>query len=178
MNPNCTRELKEYPIKSYIKSAGIKKYKLAIGIRADEMDRLGKYWYPLAEWNITKPHVNFFWAKQPFRLNLKTYEGNCVWCWKKSLRKHLTLLNERPEFYEFPKEMETKYENYDPRNSGATPMRFFRNYLSIEDLVGMAKNFKDFAKDESKNYNYQASIWDNYDLDVSNGCTESCEPFK
>lgn len=43
-NMTCTRELKERPITSYARSIGWKNndYKTAIGIRADEIDRISK----------------------------------------------------------------------------------------------------------------------------------------
>ena len=79
-NRFSTRELKERPIHSYMKSIGLKKYSYPtfIGIRVDEFDRMAKdknqnnFKYPLVSWKpMTKKHINFFWNLQPFRLNLK-----------------------------------------------------------------------------------------------------------
>ena len=39
---HCNREMKLNPIKSYMKSLGLKDYKTAIGIRVDEFDRMNK----------------------------------------------------------------------------------------------------------------------------------------
>ena len=117
--PHCTRELKERPIHSYVRNElGWTKgsYATAIGIREDEMDRMSaransEGWvYPLVGLRpMTKPLVNSFWQSQPERLNLKGYQGNCKWCWKKTLRKHYTLVAEDASTYDFPKRMERLY---------------------------------------------------------------------
>ena len=92
--PFCTRDLKLNPIKSYLRSIGWKKYWTAIGIRADEFDRINpnrlkeRLYYPLvSDIQMTKPMINFWWNQQSFRLNLKGYQGNCKWCYKKSTNK-------------------------------------------------------------------------------------------
>ena len=184
-NMICTRELKERPITSYARSIGWKKsdYITAIGIRGDEIDRISKnriknrFFYPLIELtHSTKPIINKFWDGMPFRLELKGYEGNCKWCWKKSDRKLATLAIERPEYFEFPKLMEAKYYNHVPsrdRNKLDLPIRFFRNNKTVSDLFELAKqpNFKR-AKDDTKNITIQTVL----DLEVE--CIGSCEPFQ
>lgn len=186
-NQYCTRDLKQYPMEHYLKVNGITKYHTAIGIRADEIDRLGKYYYPLVPLGITKKHINKFWSEMPFRLELKGYQGNCKWCYKKALRKHLTLINEFPKYYDFPKLMESKYENFVNEHRLAKlkkdgksielPIRFFRKNLSVSDLVELAKDFTDYVHDDSRDTNYQTSLINGFELDVSNGCVESCEIY-
>lgn len=141
--PFCTRDLKLNPIKSYLRSIGWKKYWTAIGIRADEFDRINsnrlkeRLYYPLvSDIQMTKPMVNFWWNQQPFRLNLKGYQGNCKWCYKKSTNKLLTICVENPEYFDFPKKMEEKYENHVPnsRKNYPVPIRFFRANKSVNDL--------------------------------------------
>lgn len=184
--PFCSRDLKEKPIHHYLKTKGIKKYHTAIGIRADEIDRVKSKFYPLVSLNITKPKINKFFTNHPFRLELKGYQGNCKWCWKKSLRKHLTLLNENPEYYNFPNKMEEKYSMIVPKEKQEyrkkhrkeplkPPFYFFRNNLSVKALIEMAENFTNFAHDDSLQTYYQTSVFGDYELDVSNGCDESCE---
>ena len=184
-NMICTRELKERPITKYARSIGWNKsdYVTAIGIRSDEIDRVSKnriknrLFYPLIELtHTTKPIINKFWSEMPFRLNLKGYEGNCKWCWKKSDRKLATLAIERPEYFEFPKQMENKYFNHVPRRDKAKldlPMRFFRNNKTVNDIFELAKNpnFKK-AKDDTQNNTVQTI------LDLEFECIGSCEPFK
>lgn len=114
--PHCTRELKQRPIKAFLRDLGID-YEMAIGIRADERHRINydnKLWadliYPLADLvPVSSQMVIDWWKKQPFDLELKTYEGNCDLCWKKSRRKRLTLLVERPELAQWWNKMELKY---------------------------------------------------------------------
>ena len=116
--PHCTRDLKLAPINSYMRSIGWKRgsYDTAIGIRADEIDRISekaeenRIIYPLIKRRPTgKPGVNTYWRAQPFRLGISGYRGNCKWCWKKSDRKHYTLMAETPEVFDFPLRMELLY---------------------------------------------------------------------
>lgn len=186
-NLYCTRDLKERPMQHYLKSIGVNEYHTAIGIRADEIDRIGKHYYPLVPLGITKQHINFFWNKMPFRLQLNGYQGNCKWCYKKSLRKHLTLLNQNPEYYDFPNRMEVMYGDFvNPNRLGLLkkqgkelnlPIHFFRDNLSANEMMVMAVGFTDFAKDDSLDINFQTSLIDGLELDTTNGCVESCEIF-
>ena len=57
------------------------------------------------------------------------------------------------------------------------PICFFRNNLSVDDLVEMAKDFTDYANDDTKDTNYQISLINGFELDVSNGCVEGCEIY-
>lgn len=188
---HCSRELKQYAIRAYARSIGWKfsEYQTAVGIRADEIDRISEarekenLWYPLIKADITKPFINRFWRDQSFRLELKGYEGNCKVCFKKSLRKLLTIAVENPGAFDNVRKWESKYENFIPEtkkhNDKITiPQRFFRDNLSVNDIIKLsAQPFKK-AKDDSVNFNetIQMGLFD-YDLDVSNGCVESCEVF-
>jgi hypothetical protein len=124
-NPACSRELKKQTIRAYARDLGLKRkdYDVAIGIRIDEVDRMDENFkeerllYPLITMQkMTKPKINFYWSLQPFRLNLKGYEGNCKVCYKKSLRKLLTIAKETPEKFEWTVKMEEKYENFIPES--------------------------------------------------------------
>lgn len=178
--PHCTRELKLSPMISYLRSIGWEtgSYDTAIGIRADEIDRIAasarekRLIYPLiSDVEMTKPRINAWWQRQSFRLQLKGYEGNCKWCWKKSLRKHLTLLNEHPEWYDFPERMEREH-GLSGHNVDGTPRVFFRQGMDTLALREIAKGggFTP-ASDDAQEYEDQLSL----DLDASNGCSESCE---
>jgi len=178
----CTRELKSYAIKSYAKQIGFKNYKTAIGIRADEIDRINPnhekkgFIYPLVSLGTTKSNINEFWINNDFDLQLKGYEGNCDLCFKKSLRKLLTLVVERPEKIEWWKKIENKYGTYFPptRKMNKGTANFFRNNLSTHDLLLLSEKPFELAKDDSKYVETQLSL---FDLDISNGCVESCEVF-
>jgi hypothetical protein len=195
-SPHCTRELKSYPIKSLARSMGWTKYKTAIGIRTDEADRInesGDFIYPLLSKSMnpmSKEDVNIFWDKMPFKLGLKGYEGNCNKCWKKSLRKLMTIEKEeringnRDNWWD---EMETKYGNYVPESrihndKIILPLHFYRGNFSSKDIEEASLQDFIMAKDDSKisnqlKFDWSAPIEHKLFIDESNGCSESCEVF-
>lgn len=185
---HCTRSLKQHPMQSYLRSIGWKagSYDTAIGIRADEFDRCSatakqqRLIYPLAtRWPMTKPEINAFWMQKPFRLGLKGYEGNCQWCWKKSFRKHMTLLTEKPDIYDFPERMERENSTVGPefkkeRREGYK-RQFFRGNRTVADLRDMTTaalldGTFSAAKDDAE--------WTDPLLDqAAGGCGEQCDVF-
>lgn len=191
--PHCTRELKLAPIKSYMKSIGWDNYITALGIRSDEPLRLDwdkkqkrNLLYFAELFRVTKSDVNLFWSKQSFDLNLKSYEGNCDLCFKKGLRKLMTILKHNPELGKWWQEMENKYENFTPetrikkmKERGLelkTPYRFYRDNMTIQDIIDESKFEFDESIDESKLINnYRQMVMFDAFLDSNNGCTESCE---
>lgn len=189
-NPVCTRELKTRALRAYCRAIGWKNYFTAIGIRVDEFDRISptaekdKYIYPLIS-NIptTRNQVNKFWSEQSFNLELKSYEGNCDLCFKKSVRKLMTIVDENPNVSEWWRSMEEKYDQFIPEGRRHNPLiklpiRFFRENRSVDDLIKLSKNDFEHAKDESIYYpEYVQGDLFGILLDVSNGCTESCEVF-
>jgi 3'-phosphoadenosine 5'-phosphosulfate sulfotransferase (PAPS reductase)/FAD synthetase len=185
--PHCSRELKKAPIRSYARSIGWKNYKTALGIRSDEPKRLD--WVRAKKENIlyfaqlmkvTKNDVNIFWSKQSFDLNLKSYEGNCDLCYKKALRKLMTIAKNNPELVEWWKEMEEKYKNFTPQSrieNAKPPYYFYRHNMSIYDILEESKLPFTEALDESKTINpVQLSFFDEF-YDSNGGCVESCEAF-
>ena len=190
-NPWCTRDLKLYAIQSYLKrELGWKKndYWTAVGIRVDEIDRVNskykeeKIYYPLvSDQPMSKPKINFWWKNQPFRLQLKGYEGNCMWCFKKSFNKLMTIAKEKPHYFDFPKKMEKEFENYIPKSRSHNPniklpIRFFRSNWSVQDIFDNSKKPFSKPKDDSEVYTWQTNLFDD-DLETNNGCQESCEVF-
>ena len=183
--PQCTREMKAIPIRKYAKSIGWKKYETALGIRSDEPSRLSwakkhkeKLLYFAELFHVTKSDVNLFWSKQSFDLEITSYQGNCDLCYKKGLRKLMTIAKENPELADWWREMEQKYGDFDPRNTGEAPFRFFRDNMTIDEIIEESKFPFELAVDTSKDIdNYrQMAMWDEF-LDSNNGCTESCEVF-
>lgn len=171
-SPHCTREMKRYPIMSYIKSLGLKRgdYHMAIGIRADEADRMSPkadydgIIYPLVKDNVKKIDVLKWWAIQPFDLEIPEHMGNCVWCWKKSFKKLVTVMNEMPEAFDFPRKMERDYAQCGAvANKLQKDLRFFRGWRSVDDIEQMLKSGHEIFKDP----------W----FEKANGCSESCEVF-
>jgi hypothetical protein len=182
----CTSRLKEEVMDSYRhRELGWKKgtYKTAIGIRADEIDRMSStaeeknLIYPLVKMGHTKQSVNAIVKSWPFDLQISgDHYGNCVWCWKKSLRKLLTVAKETPEMFDFPDRMEKTYGLGKNKNRPDIERdSMFRGYRSAEDIVRMAQTeeFEPYADDR------QLTLFDQigYDelLDIGSACGESCE---
>jgi len=102
----CSGIMKKEIIQQYMKDKGYKKWTTAIGIRADEPDRVREYWYPLYEIGVTKQIVDLFWERQSFNLMLKPHQGNCDLCHLKSMSKRKKILQENPKIAEWWIKME------------------------------------------------------------------------
>lgn len=176
--PHCTRELKENPIHSYIKSIGWKRgeYFTAIGIRADEPRRIKRNKtvqnkvYPLVDWfESDKQDVMDFWSEQDFDLQLQDYQGNCKWCYKKSNKKLFQIMDDDITIFDFPKLMEDRYgkigKNKIRGEESSKPRVFFREYRSTKNLIDVFKN---------TNFKQMSFKFDDYEQE---GCAESCEAF-
>lgn len=163
--PHCNRELKLNPMKSYIASIGWSHVHAAVGIREDEPKRLrpgaekDRIVYPFAHWwPQDKQDVLTWWEDQPFDLGIQEREGNCKWCWKKTLTKHAANIASNPEWYDFPRRMEALHGMTNRQNNQV----FFRGALSTDDL------FKAVAGADPRAIPNE---------EESGGCTESCEAF-
>lgn len=145
---NCTRELKQRPKEQFLKEFfPFHEIVTVVGIRADEAHRKSinafrdKVIYPLCdEFPVTSEIIRNWWSRQSFDLKLKDYEGNCDLCFKKSLKKRLTIIKENPEKAQWWLEMEQKY------SSEEIPRFDLRTNKSIQELVEMAS--KPFTKAE------------------------------
>lgn len=143
--PHCTRELKQQPMITYMRSIGYDDWVTAVGIRFDEQhrrasasQRLINPIYPLIDdIKATEGFIRHWWKQQEFDLQIKDYEGNCDLCWKKSKRKRLTLLSEDPDVGQWWREMEDNYGDgqyiFDQRDG-----------LSISKQISLSK--KPFTK--------------------------------
>lgn len=176
ISPQCTARLKTDPMHYYIKSVlnWGKNYETAIGIREDEKRRVSKnatenkIVYPLIDWFPSdKIDVNSFWEEMPFTLEIKEHQGNCVWCWKKSIKKHFMLLNENPEWFDFPDKMEQLYSHVRLDGDGQ-PQYFFRGKKSTQMLK---KEWSIVKIQNAKQYSL-------FDDDENSGCSESCELYE
>ena len=177
----CNSRLKTEPMDDYRKSLGWKKgtYSTAVGIRADEMDRVSNngmtkhgLFYPCVDAGVTKDDVRHWWATQPFNLNIPEHWGNCKTCWKKSHRKLLTIARSNPEFFDFFDRMEREYPLAGgKRRDGESPRPrvFFRKDRSTQDILREAAegNFTPFEDDKFIPFDDE--------LDVGGSCGESCE---
>jgi len=145
---NCTRELKVTPINKFIKSLGYDEVITAMGIRFDERHRESNnavkdnIIYPLIyDLKVDSKFIRDWWDRQYFDLGLKDYEGNCDLCFKKSLKKKLTIIKERPNVSDWWQQMENNY------STEVVPRFDLRTNLTIEQLVKMAEQPFTQAKD-------------------------------
>lgn len=105
----CTSHLKIRPIAKFARSLGFERWASVIGLRYDEgwrvlkaldRDAAGKERWttsmPMAKAKHTKADVMAFWARQPFGLALRSYEGNCDLCFLKARAKLMTIMREQP----------------------------------------------------------------------------------
>jgi hypothetical protein len=155
-------------MQSWLNSIGWGDALVAVGIRNDEPKRFlkdytkGRIVHPMVQWFPTaKWQINDFWEDQPFQLGLEEHQGNCTWCWKKSLAKHVMIANETPEVYEFPRRMEQLY-GLNGHNINGNKRVFFRGNTSTDRLIQIAQ---------------QSVASPLFDRDEDAGCSESCEAF-
>jgi 3'-phosphoadenosine 5'-phosphosulfate sulfotransferase (PAPS reductase)/FAD synthetase len=94
INKWCNRDMKIKPLKKFADDFfGVDNYSIAVGIRSDEMDRVKKDYkinntfYPLLDMGVSSKDRNLFWAKQPIKISIPAYKGNCDLCFAKSHRK-------------------------------------------------------------------------------------------
>ncbi len=105
----CTSDLKVRVMADFCKSLGWETWTNVIGLRYDEGHRVLKAlarndderqrWQsimPLSKAKATNRDVTAFWARQPFDLQLKSYEGNCDLCFLKGRTKLQALMRENP----------------------------------------------------------------------------------
>jgi hypothetical protein len=168
---NCTRELKQTPMNKYIKSLGYNEVLTAIGIRYDERHRKSNtakeqnIIYPLCDdIKVDSNFIRSWWDKQCFDLELKDYEGNCDLCFKKSLRKRLTIIKENPSSAKWWLDMEKKYgtEQY--------PRFDLRTNKTIDEIIDLSKKPFRTVEDKHEISKKQTSLFDNLDMDRETDC--------
>jgi 3'-phosphoadenosine 5'-phosphosulfate sulfotransferase (PAPS reductase)/FAD synthetase len=183
INKWCNRDMKINPLKKFADDVfGVDNYSIAVGLRADEFDRIKKDYktnntfYPLMERNITTRERNKFWANQPIQIKIPAFKGNCDMCFEKSNRKLMTTIVEEPDKAIWWDEMEEKYStiaidekpayNSYAENGG---MNFYRDNLSIQDLIELSKRPFRKATDEY--------IYENDLFDIEDECGSGCQVF-
>lgn len=167
---NCTRELKLAPINKYIKTLGFNEVVTALGIRYDERHRKSNtaeeqnIIYPLCDdLKVDSKFIRDWWSRQCFDLKLKDYEGNCDLCFKKSVRKRLTLIKEDPKIADWWLEMENKY------GDDKVPRFDLRTNKSVEDLIKESKQPFRTIQDLYELSKTQTGLFDE-DLDIETDC--------
>lgn len=173
--PHCTRELKLSPMRSYLKSLGLKhqEIKTAIGIRIDEKRRVSKQAevnniiYPLIDlFPSDKQDVLDWWEDQEFDLGIEEWDGNCKGCFKKSFKKIFKQLDSDTNILEFHKRMESTYPQVGNSNANSPNRVFFRGNTSAETLHQMYLDDRKTGATEVVVGMYE-----------DGGCSESCEVY-
>jgi hypothetical protein len=162
MASNCTRELKQRPIDAYLRdNFNGRDIIRVVGIRFDEAHRKSLnaenegIIYPLCdEIRVDSRFIRSWWEKQPFDLKLKDYEGNCDLCFKKSLKKRLTIIKENPGVADWWNKMEQKYSNEQ------IPRFDLRTNKSVSEQIKMAKKPFTKAEDLHELSKQQCSLFD------------------
>jgi len=185
--PFCTQYLKTYVINAYKHDCGYgRQHKTAIGIRADEFDRMnhaqlesGSVIYPLISMkHTTKSDVLLFFMDNHFDLDIDERFGNCVTCFKKSDRHLMTIAKHNPGAFNFNRDMEERYGLIKDASGGVCkdgdPYRFFRGNKSADDIIAMSKS--PFIEFDPKITECQLSL-DIDPLDEVGDCGGRCEAF-
>jgi hypothetical protein len=190
---HCTRELKENPILSYMKSLGERvghtvkgelvkaTYETWIGIRADETKRLngnrsGKQEkvFPLADFHpfnnetdlrTFKWEVLDFWEDMPFDLELPEHLGNCIDCHKKSFKKLKMVYDYMGEkVFHFTAFLDNQYSKTKAQ--------------VLDGKIIERKRFRGYRNTKELIVMFKEVEIDTKDRsEESGGCGESCEPF-
>lgn len=184
INKWCNRDMKLEPMRKYADSVfGINNYSVAVGIRADEIDRVrvdykeNNVFYPLIDNRIDKKYRNKFWDKQPIKIKIPAFKGNCDLCFEKSNRKLMTILLEDPKHGEWWQNMIDKYGKEEKLKGNAyndlmitnDGMTFYRKFKTINDLIEMSK--KPFLK-ATDEYIYENDLFD-----LEGDCGLGCQVF-
>jgi len=167
---NCTRELKQNTIHKFVKSLGYKEVTTAIGIRFDERHRMSNFAeqqniiYPLiTDFPADEKFIRDWWDSQTFDLKLKDYEGNCDLCFKKSLRKRLTIIKENPNVANWWLKKEQRF------GSENIPRFDLRTNKSIEELIELAKQPFQTVQDIHELSKKQCNLFDEQ-MDYETAC--------
>ena len=157
----CTVELKILTSQRHLKSLGWDGWNNAIGIRADEPQRVIRVRQnnrhhnemplcPLADAGVTIADVMAFWNKQPFDLNLNQHEGNCDLCFLKGMNKTKQIMKDRPDLAKWwiEAEAEAEAERIGVRNPSVALFRKDRpRYSKLLELSQLPTLFDDSEQD-------------------------------
>lgn len=172
--PFCSDQLKRRAIESYLSSIGITNFHKAIGLRADEIDRVNpeykklKIIYPFVVlFPRFRDNIMHWWSRQSFDLCVPEDLGNCDACWKKDLQRLVRIAKNHRTVMDWWQLITDKYGSVDPRNSGLEPpFNFYRGNLSPKDIIEMCNTSIE-----------QLMAFEEGLPKLKNGCGESCEVY-
>jgi len=181
---HCTRELKNRPIRKYAVERLGYHYRLALGIRHDEMKKRLKVRedaiYPLATiGKFSKEEILEWWSKQPFDLEIPEHLGNCKACFKKSDKKLQMVAKDMPEALDEIKELEDKFK-YLKSKDETEPRKMFRHFRTAYEIKHNLKFPKiNFMKAHPQNWKYKIDVSKKINLEhiptvFTDECAEEC----
>lgn len=118
-------------------------YQTSVGIRADEKHRINRDTatrenniYPLVDIiQVNKKFILDFWGRQPFDLEIDEDFGNCVLCFKKSIKQLVRQVQKQPRVLDWYEEMEAKFGGV---KAPLEPRKWFREHTSAKELRQLA----------------------------------------
>lgn len=167
----CTDRMKLVPFTKYCNEKyGRSNYETWLGIRADEPKRLSekkgiKYLAEISDFD--KQDILVWWSEMPFDLDLDEWNGNCVFCPKKSNLKIAAAQRDNADMYhEFLTMLYSDSVRHDEKTGHWSQM--YRGKKSLEQVVAMLDSS---TGDEIKSRIRGGKMQE------SGSCSESCEVF-
>jgi hypothetical protein len=168
--PYCSERMKKDVFNAYCKDHfGKGQFVTWLGMRSDEPTRTKpkegiRYLADLID--IEKADVIRWWKKQPFDLELDEFEGNCLFCVKKSTQKIAAVIRTNPNFYlmwkYYIKSAQVRIkEGYDKNI-------MYRGHMSLNGISTMYEGYSDEE--------IISRLISSRREDVGS-CSESCEAF-
>jgi 3'-phosphoadenosine 5'-phosphosulfate sulfotransferase (PAPS reductase)/FAD synthetase len=169
----CTSALKINTMDAFMRAQGYARWNNAVGLRWDEMHRVFKQLarnetgnnrytavMPMAKQatKVTRPMVLDWWARQPFNLQLRGYEGNCDLCFLKGEKSLKRLIRDNPGVADWWTAQERKAvgRTRDPR------MANFNKAFTYAELTASVKTSPlldlDYMSDEDE-FDAECGLW-------------------
>lgn len=167
----CTDRMKLGPFTKYCNDEfGKGNFETWLGIRADEPNRLTpkhgiRFLAEISDFE--KRDILNWWSSQDFDLGIDEWNGNCVFCMKKSDLKLAAAQRDNPSAYlEFVDMLHGDRVRVGDKAGSTSQM--YRKKRSLEQLIA---TFDGFTGEEIKERTRGARMMD------SGSCSESCEVF-
>lgn len=143
----CTTELKIRTMSRFASSIWDEQpYSEVVGLRYDEPRRVHRIKADKSRNDVLCPmyaakhsvtDVEAFWAKQPFKLEIPHYLGNCVGCFLKGKRKLTEIAYRHPEYLAWWNEQEQASKQW--MSEGVTENEAFCKKYSYAELLSSTK---------------------------------------
>lgn len=148
---HCTRELKNRPIRKFAVDIIGYDYRIALGIRHDEIKKRLKARedaiYPLATiGKFTKQDILKWWKDQLFDLEIPEHLGNCKACFKKSDKKLQMVAQDMPQAFDDMIDLENEF-SYLKSKSEDEPRKIYRHFRTayeVKNNLNLPKNMQEF----------------------------------